>query len=161
MATYDNKHWLLTNIRNSFMSTDDTGMCEIVMAGENFPKLFYNKAMEEKNRKKDLTPTNPCKGTLEVVNEDYIEKEIVTDYDPYPEMEESEDEDLMNGSYIRNEDFGPHRYFFKFFGEKTFYWVYFLFNFKSDKITIYTSLINNFTDRDLTQHSGWIKKSKL
>lgn len=25
MATYNNKHWLLSHIRNSFISTDDTG----------------------------------------------------------------------------------------------------------------------------------------
>ncbi|KAF7285843.1 hypothetical protein GWI33_009816 [Rhynchophorus ferrugineus] len=34
MALYDNKYWLLSHIRNSFMSTDDTGMCEVVMIGE-------------------------------------------------------------------------------------------------------------------------------
>lgn len=109
MATYDNKHWLLSNIRNSFISTDDTGMCEIVMAGENFPKLFYNKAVEEKNKVTELTPTNSSKGGLDVVTEDATPKETVTEYDPYPELEESEDDYLMNGSYIRCEDFGPHR----------------------------------------------------
>jgi len=25
MAFYDNKHWLLSHIRNSFISSDDTG----------------------------------------------------------------------------------------------------------------------------------------
>ncbi|CAG9837722.1 unnamed protein product [Diabrotica balteata] len=34
MALYDNKYWLLSHIRNSFISTDDTGMCELVMCGE-------------------------------------------------------------------------------------------------------------------------------
>ncbi|XP_050511268.1 stress-activated map kinase-interacting protein 1 isoform X1 [Diabrotica virgifera virgifera] len=34
MALYDNKYWLLSHIRNSFISTDDTGMCELVMSGE-------------------------------------------------------------------------------------------------------------------------------
>ncbi|KAJ8941155.1 hypothetical protein NQ318_004275 [Aromia moschata] len=34
MALYDNKYWLLSHIRNSFISTDDTGMCELVMVGE-------------------------------------------------------------------------------------------------------------------------------
>lgn len=37
MALYDNKYWLLSHIRNSFISTDDTGMCELVMVGENLP----------------------------------------------------------------------------------------------------------------------------
>ncbi|XP_074034776.1 SAPK-interacting protein 1 isoform X1 [Leptinotarsa decemlineata] len=35
MALYDNKYWLLSHIRNSFISTDDTGMCELVMVGES------------------------------------------------------------------------------------------------------------------------------
>ncbi|KAJ8920546.1 hypothetical protein NQ315_005415 [Exocentrus adspersus] len=34
MALYDNKYWLLSHIRNSFISTDDTGMCELVMVNE-------------------------------------------------------------------------------------------------------------------------------
>ncbi|CAG9773111.1 unnamed protein product [Ceutorhynchus assimilis] len=34
MALYDNKYWLLSHIRNSFISTDDTGMCELVMKPE-------------------------------------------------------------------------------------------------------------------------------
>lgn len=38
MALYDNKYWLLSHIRNSFISTDDTGMCELVMVGETLPK---------------------------------------------------------------------------------------------------------------------------
>lgn len=28
MALYDNKHWLLSHIRDSFISTDDTGECQ-------------------------------------------------------------------------------------------------------------------------------------
>uniref|UniRef100_A0A1B6M5E6 Uncharacterized protein n=1 Tax=Graphocephala atropunctata TaxID=36148 RepID=A0A1B6M5E6_9HEMI len=35
MASYDNKHWLLSHIRNSFIFSDDTGLCEIAMGGEN------------------------------------------------------------------------------------------------------------------------------
>lgn len=102
MATYDNKHWLLSNIRNSFISTDDTGMCEIVMSGENFPKLFYQKALEEKKKLREAAIA------AGISNED-LNKEIVTQYDPYPEMEDSEDEDVMNESYSRHEDFGPNR----------------------------------------------------
>lgn len=37
MATYNNKHWLLSHIRNSFISTDDTGMCEAVMLSDDLP----------------------------------------------------------------------------------------------------------------------------
>ncbi|KAL3280040.1 hypothetical protein HHI36_017547 [Cryptolaemus montrouzieri] len=39
MALYDNKYWLLSHIRNSFISSDDTGMCEIVMSGEDISHL--------------------------------------------------------------------------------------------------------------------------
>nr|CAD7396535.1 unnamed protein product [Timema cristinae] len=38
MAFYDNKHWLLSHIRNSFISSDDTGMCEMVMLGDDIPR---------------------------------------------------------------------------------------------------------------------------
>lgn len=43
MATYNNKHWLLSHIRNSFISTDDTGMCETVMLSEDLPRLLAKK----------------------------------------------------------------------------------------------------------------------
>lgn len=39
MALYDNKYWLLSHIRNSFISTDDTGTCELVMVGEDINPL--------------------------------------------------------------------------------------------------------------------------
>lgn len=38
MAFYDNEHWLLSHIKDSFLSTDNTGQCEIVMLGEDIPK---------------------------------------------------------------------------------------------------------------------------
>ncbi|CAK9812891.1 Stress-activated map kinase-interacting protein 1 [Anthophora quadrimaculata] len=38
MAFYDNDHWLLSHIRDSFLSTDNTGQCEMVMLGEDIPK---------------------------------------------------------------------------------------------------------------------------
>ncbi|EDW47859.1 GM21544 [Drosophila sechellia] len=34
MATHSNQHWLLSHIRNFFISTDDTGMCETVMLSD-------------------------------------------------------------------------------------------------------------------------------
>ena len=36
MAFYDNKLWLLSHIHNSFISSDDTGVCEMVMGGGSF-----------------------------------------------------------------------------------------------------------------------------
>lgn len=53
MATYDNKIWLLKNIRDAFIATDDTGLCESVMAGEDFSKIFQNKAFEDKKKIKE------------------------------------------------------------------------------------------------------------
>uniref|UniRef100_A0A146KUD3 Target of rapamycin complex 2 subunit MAPKAP1 n=1 Tax=Lygus hesperus TaxID=30085 RepID=A0A146KUD3_LYGHE len=35
MALYDNKHYLLSHIRNSFIASDDSGMCEVVMTCDN------------------------------------------------------------------------------------------------------------------------------
>jgi hypothetical protein len=36
MALYDNKLWLLSHIHNSFISSDDTGVCEMVLGAEDF-----------------------------------------------------------------------------------------------------------------------------
>ncbi|XP_055380351.1 stress-activated map kinase-interacting protein 1 [Condylostylus longicornis] len=43
MATYNNQHWLLCHIRNSFISTDDTEVCETVMTSDDLPKHFLSK----------------------------------------------------------------------------------------------------------------------
>lgn len=40
MATYNNKHWLLSHVRNSFISTDDTGLCEAIMLSEDLPSQY-------------------------------------------------------------------------------------------------------------------------
>ena len=36
MAFYDNRLWLLSHIHNSFVSSDDTGVCEMVLSPETF-----------------------------------------------------------------------------------------------------------------------------
>lgn len=36
MAFCDNRLWLLSHIHNSFVSSDDTGVCEIVLSPETF-----------------------------------------------------------------------------------------------------------------------------
>nr|CAG4641729.1 EOG090X072S [Eurycercus lamellatus] len=38
MAFYDNKYWILSHVRNSFLYSDDTGMCEMVMQNTDVPK---------------------------------------------------------------------------------------------------------------------------
>lgn len=45
MAFYDNEHWLLSHIRDSFLSTDNTGQCEMVMLGEDIPKQLRSNGM--------------------------------------------------------------------------------------------------------------------
>ncbi|XP_026728712.1 stress-activated map kinase-interacting protein 1 [Trichoplusia ni] len=113
MATYDNKIWLLKNIRDAFIATDDTGLCEIVMAGEDFSKVFQNKAIEEKKRIREgrLMQPGPSKHKdgMGDISEEEIGKEIVTQFDPYPDMDDSEDDDPLCGSYVRYEDLGGYR----------------------------------------------------
>lgn len=67
MATYNNRHWLLSHIRNSFISTDDTGMSENVMS-EDMPAQFVSRI------RKGLT------GSYE-------------NYMCYPGLDQSDDED--------------------------------------------------------------------
>ncbi|XP_063226054.1 stress-activated map kinase-interacting protein 1 isoform X2 [Bacillus rossius redtenbacheri] len=44
MALYDNRHWLLSHMSNSFISSDDTGICEMVILGEEIPRKFENQS---------------------------------------------------------------------------------------------------------------------
>nr|CAG4651858.1 EOG090X072S [Triops cancriformis] len=46
MAFYDNKYWLLSHIRNSFLYTDDTGMCEMVICNSDLPAQLKAEARE-------------------------------------------------------------------------------------------------------------------
>ncbi|OWR44096.1 target of rapamycin complex 2 subunit MAPKAP1 like protein [Danaus plexippus plexippus] len=109
MATYDNKAWLLKNVRDAFIATDDTGLCEIVMAGEDFSKIYQNKAIEEKKRDRDKVLYQPSTSRgKESETDDEDEKEVVTQFDPYPDMEDS-DEDEPCPSYPRFTDEMVHR----------------------------------------------------
>ncbi len=36
MAFHDNSLWILSHIHNSFVSSDDTGICELVLSPEAF-----------------------------------------------------------------------------------------------------------------------------
>lgn len=40
MAFYDDKKFILSHIRHSFITCDDTGMCEMVMLNESMQKHF-------------------------------------------------------------------------------------------------------------------------
>lgn len=69
MATYNNRHWLLSHIRNSFISTDDTGMSENVMS-EDMPSQFVARSRRGATQSHD--------------NDNYM---------CYPGLDQSDDED--------------------------------------------------------------------
>uniref|UniRef100_A0A0K8TMX3 Putative stress-activated map kinase-interacting protein 1 n=1 Tax=Tabanus bromius TaxID=304241 RepID=A0A0K8TMX3_TABBR len=99
MATYNNQHWLLTHIRNSFISTDDTGMCEAVMLSDDLPKQFLR--AEHSRRCAEILA---CSSTTEQVPE----------HISYPGLDQSDDEDmdLTSQSYDIQmyPEIGAHRY---------------------------------------------------
>lgn len=86
MATYNNKHWLLSHIRNSFISTDDTGMCETIMLSDDLP----SKCLE-------LNTITRKKKSLQTLNNGETEE-----YDWYPGLDQSDDEDLDQLSHSYN-----------------------------------------------------------
>ena len=47
MALHDNRLWLLSHIHNSFISSDDTGICEMVLAPETFKEELTKIAKEQ------------------------------------------------------------------------------------------------------------------
>lgn len=98
MATYNNKHWLLSHIRNSFISTDDTGMCEAVMLSDDLP----SKCVElYKTRRESI-------GSSKNSNRPPDE------YDWYPGLDQSDDEDLdpLSQSYDvqMDQDYGLRKH---------------------------------------------------
>ena len=47
MAFHDNRLWLLSHIHNSFISSDDTGICEMVLAPETFKEEVTRVAKDQ------------------------------------------------------------------------------------------------------------------
>jgi len=47
MAFHDNRLWLLSHIHNSFISSDDTGICEMVLAPETFKEEMTKIAKDQ------------------------------------------------------------------------------------------------------------------
>lgn len=107
MATYNNKHWLLSHIRNSFISTDDTGMCEAVMLSDDLP----SKCIE--NYKKKREPSASTSTTSTAVSK-RLSNRPSEDFEWYPGLDQSDDEDLdpLSQSYDIQMDqdygFGKH-----------------------------------------------------
>lgn len=81
MATYNNQHWLLSHIRNSFISTDDTGMCENVMLTEDIPSQFLLQRLRGSSSTADTGGPN---GNSAPDNYNYV---------CYPGLDQSDDED--------------------------------------------------------------------
>lgn len=94
MATYSNPHWLLSHIRNSFISTDDTGICETVMASDDLPKHYLKKYqgngitrnLQQQQQRKSTGQTHTLR------NYDPPLQEV--DFICYPGLDQSDDEDL-------------------------------------------------------------------
>ncbi|XP_023297430.2 stress-activated map kinase-interacting protein 1 isoform X1 [Lucilia cuprina] len=103
MATYSNPHWLLCHIRNSFISTDDTGMCETVMVSDDLPKHYlrkyqgnsltrYVQQQQQHRRSLGSTPQQQQQQTTHHRNYDPILQEV--DFVCYPGLDQSDDEDV-------------------------------------------------------------------
>lgn len=91
MATYNNKHWLLSHVRNSFISTDDTGLCEAIMLTEDMPSQYafarsasnnHTNGTHQLSARPPLTPTTPVAPIA--TNVDFV---------CYPGLDQSDDED--------------------------------------------------------------------
>lgn len=82
MATYNNAHWLLSHIRNSFISTDDTGMCEAVMLSDDLPNQYVIQHRHQQQSQKDSTTSSS------------VSPKPPDDFHYYPGLELNDDEDM-------------------------------------------------------------------
>lgn len=91
MATYNNKHWLLSHIRNSFISTDDTGMCESVMLSDDLPNQYIllnrNNNINAKGASTSTTSSAPPTPGTSYDENDYL---------CYPGLDQSDEEEGMD-----------------------------------------------------------------
>lgn len=108
MATYNNPHWLLSHIRNSFISTDDTGLSETVMLLEDIPHQYaqlHKQALRERS----------AGGVQEVERGSGpgMRQRNFEDLYCYPGLDDSDDEDMdsLSQSYEMqmDQDIGFHR----------------------------------------------------
>lgn len=104
MATYSNQHWLLSHIRNSFISTDDTGMCETVMVSDDLPKHFLRKFQSSPfANAQQVQQHRKSNGMNGASSNTSIGKNLQRPVDPplhevdfvcYPGLDQSDDEDM-------------------------------------------------------------------
>ncbi|XP_053695431.1 stress-activated map kinase-interacting protein 1 [Sabethes cyaneus] len=109
MATYNNPHWLLSHIRNSFISTDDTGLSETVMMLEDIPAQYaqLHKQAVQSTSERPETPREEAR---------LAEREPIVSYDDfycYPGLDDSDDDeaDSLSQSYEiqMDQEVGFHR----------------------------------------------------
>ncbi|XP_068145296.1 stress-activated map kinase-interacting protein 1 [Drosophila tropicalis] len=115
MATYSNQHWLLSHIRNSFISTDDTGMCETVMLSNDLPKEYLRKFQINFQSGRSAGKTKSAalaKSDRIIRNPDAPLQEC--DFVCYPGLDLSDDEDLDTSTHSFDiqmyPEVGAHRF---------------------------------------------------
>lgn len=105
MATYNNPHWLLSHIRNSFISTDDTGLSETVMLLEDIPHQ-YAKLHKQAVRERELAAGSAG-------DDDGQPGKSLENFYCYPGLDESDEEEMdsLSQSYEiqMDQDIGFHR----------------------------------------------------
>ncbi|XP_011191312.1 stress-activated map kinase-interacting protein 1 [Zeugodacus cucurbitae] len=99
MATYCNQHWLLSHIRNSFISTDDTGMCETVMLSNDMPKHYLRKYQTTSVTNNVATQNRPPQQRKSIGNKQQLQEVVdptlhEIDFVCYPGLDQSDDEDM-------------------------------------------------------------------
>ncbi|XP_065369653.1 stress-activated map kinase-interacting protein 1 [Calliphora vicina] len=103
MATYSNPHWLLCHIRNSFISTDDTGMCETVMVSDDLPKHYLRKyqgngisrnVQQQQRRSLGTVPPQQSQQQPPTQHRNYDPTLQEVDFICYPGLDQSDDEDV-------------------------------------------------------------------
>ncbi|XP_052893629.1 stress-activated map kinase-interacting protein 1 [Anopheles moucheti] len=120
MATYNNAHWLLSHIRNSFISTDDTGVSETIMAMEDIPLQFAKRFREAQARNFERIPKPESTIEDEDIDVSCVarmqDERFGVDFKyfySYPGLDDTDDEDAdtLSQSYEiqMDQDSGFHR----------------------------------------------------
>lgn len=108
MATYNNKHWLLSHIRNSYIATDDTGMCEAVMLSDDLPSKY----IEGCKLRREVTAHQVAHTSTK--SQHSARTTIDENYEWYPGLDQSDDEDLdpLSQSYDiqMDQDYGLRKH---------------------------------------------------
>lgn len=110
MATYNNPHWLLSHIRNSFISTDDTGLSETVMLLEDIPHQY---AQLHRQALRERSAGGGVQQEVEGAAAAGMRQRNFEDFYCYPGLDDSDDEELdtLSQSYEiqMDQDIGFHR----------------------------------------------------